>query len=123
MIDGLAIVTVIGGTWLPALHEDRKAVDVDRHPPRGMVATGRPQMTLTRLAQHVAQRRPIAGRERHNVDQPRRTGLTGQTLCQRLLAGPISHRHLHGRTMGQVIGIILSRVLLRQRIQSLAERS
>ena len=109
MIDGVAVVPVVGGAGLPSVHDDWKAVDVDGHPACGVVASGGTEMTLAGVGQRVAQRRPIAGRERQQIDQPRLRGLTGQALVERLLAGTIPSGQLHGRIMGQAIGVVLGR--------------
>lgn len=44
MIDRLSVVAVVGGAGLPTMHENRKAVDVEGHPARGVVASGGSQM-------------------------------------------------------------------------------
>jgi hypothetical protein len=79
-------------------------------------------MTLARLGQRVTQRRPIAGRASEQVDQSRLGRLTGQAFCQRLLARPIPGGQLHGRIMGQPIGVVLGRVALGQGIQPFAQQ-
>jgi hypothetical protein len=87
-----------------------------------MVAARGPQMTLTGLAQRVAQRRAVARREREDVDQTRLGGLTGQALIERLLARTIPSGHLHGRVVSQAVGVVLGGVTQRQAIDAFAQQ-
>ena len=49
-------------------------------------------------------------------------GLAGQSFVQRLFARPIPGRHLHGRVVGQAVGVILRRIARGQSIDSLAQQ-
>ncbi len=122
MVDRIAVVAVVCRARLMAVHLDRKAVDVHRDVPRGMVAAGGPQMPLARLAQRIAEGRQIAAGARQDVDQPRLRGLAGHSLVERLLAGTVPGGQLHRRVVSQAIGVVLSTVAEGQGIHPLAHQ-
>jgi hypothetical protein len=107
---------------LMAMHFDRKAVDVDRHAPRGMIAAGRAEMTFARFGETVAERGAVARRERENVDQPRLRRLTGQPFVERLFAAAIPDGQLHRRIVRQTVGVVLRGVAQRQSVQAFAQQ-
>jgi len=57
---------------------------------------------------------------REDVQQSGLRGLAGESFFQRLFTRPIPGGQLHGRIVGQAVGIVLGRVAQRQTVQSLA---
>ena len=122
MVHGLLVITVVRSAGLLAIHLDGKAVDVDGHAPRRMIAAGGPQMPLARIGEYIAQRRPVAGSERQDIDQPRLCRLAGEPLIDRLVAGAVPGCHLHRRIMRQAVGVVLRGVAERESIQAFAKK-
>ncbi len=126
MIHGLLVITVVRGTGLLAIHLNGKAVDVHgyaprRRPLRGARAAGGPQMPLARIGEHIAQRRPVAGSERQDIDQPRLRRLAGEPFLDGLVAGAVPSGHLHRGIMRQAVGVVLGGVAEGESIHAFAK--
>ena len=116
------IVAVVLRARLSAVGLNRKAVDVDRDPPRGMVVARGPQVTPRPVGQRLAELLDVGFEVSQGVEQARLRGLAGQPLLLHALARAVPGGQPQGRIVGQLVHVVLGVVALGQRVEAFAEQ-